>query len=205
MASPVSREQICNLALAHIHETQNKLVNFDTDLGTIPDNCRIHYDPARRFVLADALWNFATTRLVLTDIGNPPTGWAYRYQYPSDCLRFQEIQRDVRQSTPIQYKVEYDRSNSAVSILTDLEAATGVYTWDVENPALFTPGFVKALGYYLASELAFAVAADDDLQKSRFQIYRAHYGPARAQDSNEEQDDGELDSPWERARQGGSS
>ena len=67
----VSKAQICNLGLAHLNQTGTQISNLDTDTGTTAIQCRIHYDIARRFVLADHNWNFATKRLALTDIGSP--------------------------------------------------------------------------------------------------------------------------------------
>ncbi|MBL4763482.1 MAG: hypothetical protein JKY93_12400 [Gammaproteobacteria bacterium] len=199
----VSKALICNLALAHINQTETQISNLDTDLGNVAIQCRIHYDVARRFVLADHNWNFACKRVVLADIGSPPTNYAFRYDYPSDCLKFREIERLSRLSLPIPYAVEDDGSESGLSIITDKDEATGVYTYDVQNVSLFSPSFVAGLAWYLASELAPALTGALDKQESTLTIYRNYMNSAQSTDSDEGVSDKELDSPWERARLGG--
>lgn len=201
----VTKAQICNLALAHLHQTESQIANLDTDTGSTANQCRIHYDVARRFVLADHNWNFAKKRVALADIGTPPATWGFRYDYPSDCLKFQEIQRATRNDLPLPYEVEDDGSDSGLCVLTDQDGAIGIYTRDVTNTALFSPGFVSSLGWYLASELAPAITGDAGVQEACLTVYRNLLAAAQAQDSAEGTPDDELLSPWERARIAGDS
>lgn len=201
----VSKAQICNLALAHINQTESQIANLDTDKGNTASQCRIHYDIAREFVLADHPWNFAGKRVALADLGNPPAIWTYRYDYPSDALRIRAIQPPTRQSNPIVFKVEDDGTDSGLCILTDQDEAVCEYTRNVKNTALFTPGFVQALSWYLASELAPALTGDLNKQEACLTVYRNHLAAAQAVDSDEGIADPELQSPWEQARISGSS
>ena len=203
--STVSKAQICNLALSHINQTETQISKLDTDTGNTAIQCRIHYDVAREFVLADHHWNFAKKRVVLTDIGSPPTNWVYRYDYPSDCLKMREIERLTRKDLPIPFGIEDDGSENGLSIVTDKDEATGIYTYNVQNVSLFSPGFVAALGWYLASELAPALSGDLKKQESTLAVYNRIMAAAEGTDSDEGEMDPELDSPWERARTDGSS
>lgn len=196
----VSKAQICNLALAHINQTQTTISNLDTDSGTTASQCRIHYDVARRFVLSDFTWSFATKRVALADIGSPPPEWLYRYDYPSDCLKFMDIQRLTRTDLPIEFSVEAEADGSGLSILTDTDDATGIYIFDVENTSLFSPSFVTALSWYLASELAPSLSGDIDLQQAALTVYRQTLMAAQAIDSRQSGRGVELDAPWERGR-----
>jgi hypothetical protein len=200
--SSVTKAQICNLALAHINQTQASIVNLDTDTGLTAVQCRIHYDVARRFVLADHYWNFAKKRVTLAVSSlAAPTNWLYRYDYPSDCLHFRNIQRDTRQEVPLPFDIEDDGTDSGLCIVTDKYQAVGVYTRDVENVALFSPGFIISLGWYLASELAPALTGNMKAQEASLTVYRSTYNAAQATNSSEITSDNELESPWERARQ----
>lgn len=198
----VSKAQICNLALAHIKQTKTTISNLDTDTGNVATLCRIHYDVARQFVLADHPWNFATKRVALTDIGSPPSDWVYRYDYPSDCLKFREIQRLSKTDAPIPFTVEAEDDGSGLSVLTDMASAVGIYTWDVTNTALFSPQFASSLSWYLASELAPALSGSETVQQAALTVYRNTMAAGQATDSSEGQADPELNSPWERARLG---
>jgi hypothetical protein len=202
----VSEAQICNLALAHCKQTKTTISNLDTDLGNTAVQCRIHYDVARQFVLTDHNWNFATRRLILTDISSSPmspTTWGYRYDYPSDCLKIQEIERLLKTNAATPYSIEQEDDGSGLSILTDQETARVVYTVDVTNTTLFSPGFITSLGWYLASELSPALTGSEEIQEACITVYRNTVAAAQAIDSGEGEADPEIDSPWERARVGG--
>ncbi len=196
----VSKAAICNMALAHIKQTKTTIANLDTDTGNTADQCRIHYDVARRFALADHNWNFATKRVTLADVGSPPATYTYRYDYPSDCLKVQEIQRLTKADVPVPYLIEAVEDGSKLSILTDMATAIGVYTWDVENVALFSPSFVTALSWLLASDLAPALSGSENVQESSLTVYRNYIAAAHAADSSEGKADDELTASWERAR-----
>jgi len=196
----VSKAAICNMALAHIKQTKTTTANLDTDTGNTADQCRIHYDVARRFALADHNWNFATKRVTLADVGSPPATYTYRYDYPSDCLKVQEIQRLTKADVPVPYLIEAVEDGSKLSILTDMATAIGVYTWDVENVALFSPSFVTALSWLLASDLAPALSGSEKIQESSLTVYRNYSAAAHAADSSEGKADDELTASWERAR-----
>ena len=198
--SHISKAQICNLALAHIKQTTTTIANLDTDTGGVAAQCRIHYDVARRFVLADHNWNFATKRVTLADIGSPPADWAYRYDYPSDCLKFRKIVRLDKADDPIPFEVMSENDGSGTSIVTDLIQAVGEYTFDLENVALFSPGLVSSLGWYLASELAPALSGSAKIQQACLTVYRNIGAAAETQDSNEGSPDPDFDAPWDRAR-----
>lgn len=203
MGTTLTKELLCNRALAHIHQTQTTISDFATDTGNTADQCRNHYDFCRQFVLADHNWSFARKRATLTTLaGTPPATWLYQYEYPDDCLRFREIERQYRLGDPPKWILEND-SGTDIKILSDEADAIGIYTWDVELVTLFPPGFVSALGWYLASELAPALTGDQELQRTCYQIYQGQIAAAQAVSSQEGQWDDELESPWERARQGG--
>ena len=202
----VSEAQICNLALAHIKQTKSTIANLDTDIGNTAVQCRIHYDVCRRFVLTDHDWNFATQRITLADISSDPmspTTWNYRYDYPSNCLKIRNIQPLNKTSSPVPYVIELEEDGSGLSILTDTQDARAIYTQDVDNTTLFSPGFIQALSWYLASELAPALSGSENIQEAALTIYRNAIAAAQAVDSGEGQQDPDLDSPWERARIGG--
>jgi len=199
----VSQAQICNLALSHIHQTTTTIANLGTDTGNVAVQCRIHYDTARRFVLSDHYWNFATKRQTLASIGTPPALWAYRYDYPSDCVSsgFREIQRLSKDDAPVPYVVELEDNGFGLSVLTDMPNAVGIYTSDVENTVLFSPGFVQTFSRYLAASLAEALTGNLNVQQSQLSIYQGLKRSAMVADSNEGEFQHSYDSPWERARQ----
>lgn len=199
----VTVAQVCNLALAHLNQTQSQISNLDTDTGTTAIQCRIHYKPSLEYVLTNHDWQFAAKRVTLAEISPaPPTTWQFRYDYPSDCLKIRRLERGTRPGKVMPFIIEDDGTGSGLSILTDVEQATALYTWRAESPSLWTPGFAVAFSWYLAAELCPALTGDREMQKGAYEVYQSTATSAAAIDSQEQWQDDELDSPWERARQG---
>ena len=189
-----SKAQICNLALSHLGQTETTIANLTTDTGNTATQCRVHYDIAREFVLADHDWNFAEKSVTLAETGTPSALWTYRYDYPSDCLKFRRIERASKLEKPVPFRVTQGTSGKVIE--TNIYQAVGVYTMDVTNTSMFTPGFVEALGWYLASALAPALTGDLKKQEMALKVYQATIGAAQTQDAQEQQPDDELDAPW---------
>jgi hypothetical protein len=80
MASVIN---ICNIALARIGNSRT--INSLTEKTKEAYTCNLFYESMRDAVLADNDWNFAMSRVVLADLGDPAPGWLFRYQYPTDC------------------------------------------------------------------------------------------------------------------------
>jgi len=196
----VGKAQICNLALAHIRQTKTTIANLDADEGSTAVLCRIHYDICRLFVLADHNWTFATKRKALVDVGSPPATWAYRYDWPTDCVQFQGVQGQTREDNAIPFKIEMAPTGDKNSILTDEPLAVGLYTYDNENTSGFPASFVSALSWYLASELAPSLSGDRNLQRDCLEVYGRTKRAAQSIDNRQEQFDPEPLSPWDQAR-----
>ena len=196
----LSKAEICNLALAHIKQTKTLITNLDTDKGNVADQCRIHYNAARRFSLADNNWNFCTIRVALADVGSPNALWTYRYDYPSNCLKFREIQRLTKSDVVVPYAIELIADGSKLSILTDMASAVGAFTVDVENTGLFSPGYETAFSWLLASELAPALSGSEKVQQACLTVYTNYIRAAAADNASEGQTDPEQAAPWDEAR-----
>lgn len=196
----VSKAQICNLALSHIGQTTTTIANLDTDTNIAAVQCRLNYDVARRFVLADAPWRFARRRVAGADIGSPPTLWLYRYEFPVDCISIQEIERTTDAESPIPYDVELTGDGSARSVVTNKADAVLVYTRDTDSLALFSPGFVNAFSWYLASQIAYPITTKLDTEQRALRMYEGVITTAKAREAAGVQARPEPDAPWVRAR-----
>lgn len=195
-----SKVHICNLALAHIGHAATTIANLDTDTSATARQCRVHYDIARRFVLSDFDWSFARRDIDLVDVGSPPKVWGYRYKQPNKMLAFRYIQGETRNALPEKHEIRMKSDETAIEIFSDKASATGIYTFDAENPAIFSPGFVSALGWYLASELAVAIPKDFKKQAACLKTYQGLLGSAQLQDSKQTSSE-ELElAPWDEVR-----
>ena len=124
----------------------------------------------------------------------------YRYDYPSDCLQARAIQQRIVSATPPPFAVELIAGGAKRSILTDVAQAVLIYTADVQNEALFTPGFVQALSWHLAAEIAPALSGNARIIENAQRTYARFLAAAQATDSAEGESPPELDANWIQAR-----
>lgn len=184
-----SEIQIYNLALGHIGCSQ--FVASTNEQSNESRVCRTFYDQTKRSVLAAIPWPFATRRAALQDLGNPPLGWMYRYRYPVDCVRARQIVGAgdfVSAAARIPYSIMEDEAGGGLVIVCNEPQAVLEYTAAISNPQLFTPGFVDALGWALAAEIATPLSADPKLGQAAGQQYQVALSVAAAAAFGEQQE-----------------
>jgi hypothetical protein len=109
----------------------------------------------------------------------------YRYSYPSDCLVAREILQTTVAGDPIAFEVALGDAYNSLVILTDLEAATLIYTHKVTNPLVFDPLFVQALAWRLAGELSMPLTRDSKRMEAAYQMYNGTLAEAFKLNANE--------------------
>lgn len=165
MASEVS---IANLALAHIGDTAT-VASLDPPEGSAQaEHCATFYPVARDALLEMHPWGFATRRIALAGLtAESIPEWNYAYAIPSDCVRVVEVLpagvsgiygSGVGDAQP--YTIEID-SSGAKAIFTDQENARLRYIALVDDTTRFSPLFVMALSYHLASLIAGPILKGD--------------------------------------------
>ncbi len=165
MASKLS---IWNLALSHIGDGDDI---DDVDEGSVEaEQCRKFYPVARDMILERHAWDFAIDTTLLAQLAEDAVGiWAYRYALPPDYIRALHVSPDLnllsatwltdgqylRQLNDFQKLFEIEAADdNKPSILTNESPAYLRYIYRNENVGVYTPGFVMALSYLLASMLA---------------------------------------------------
>ena len=182
MASEVD---ICNTALGHIGKDDQVSSISPPDGSTAAGYCARFYPIARREMLEIMKPEFAQKRRSLVEVTNPSQTWGYAYQYPSDCMK------PVRILTAGQFATVFNAPEAYPGGVTALwnEEATAhfkregqmllahepdavlLYVTDIVNPNIFTPTFVSALGFLLASYLSGPIIRGAEGAKSS-QSYR---------------------------------
>jgi hypothetical protein len=192
----VSEVQICNVALGRIG--QSIFIDALTERSQAASVCNLFFEPCRDRALADGLWDFATTRVVLADLGANPVNWSYRYALPSDFLAAQYLVipgiRTPRADQRIPYRLATEGEQRV--LYTDLPQAELVYTRRVTNPSLFSPQFNSALSWLIASEIALPLSATPKLAGNAAQMYQIEIAQAQAASLNQHQDDREPESEF---------
>jgi len=184
-----SKTEIANMAISHLG-IGKEIANLETEQSSEASACRRFYDSARKAVLGDIYWSFATKFATLNLIESSPNDeWDYSYRYPTDCLDFRRILSGMRQDTAnsrIIYKLGQDTSGRL--IYTDQENAEAEYTVNVEDPGLFTEEFILALSFRLASYIAPRITGGDPFKMKEEMLgqYEIELGKAKKKNLNEE-------------------
>ena len=173
MASDVD---VCNLALSRLGDAAT-VASIDPPEGSVQaEHCALFYPMVRDTLLEMHDWGFATKRVLLAELANPITQWAYCYAAPSDLIKAIAVLDSTGTSdtsdgvpaagswgdasamllgsyTPQPYVREASDSGAGV-IYTDQEAALLRYVARVTDPAKFPPAFVDLFACALAAVLA---------------------------------------------------
>lgn len=211
MASEVD---ICNLALGHIGDNAT-VASIDPPEGSAQaEHCARFYPIARDNLLEMHYWNFTMRRVSLSSVTNNWPEWQYAYAVPSDCLAAIAVMppdanddystRFVPTDTPDfahnyspmiaagryvpqPFSLETLDDGSAV-IYTNQEQAMLRYSAYVKDPTRFSPLFVMALSWHLASLLAGPVIKGDQgaaEAKRCAQMMAGYLSQAKERDSNQ--------------------
>lgn len=169
MASVVD---ICNQALSHLGDSAT-VASLDPPEGSAQaEHCSRFYPLALATLLEMRAWAFATQRATLAAVANPSSTWAYAYAAPSNAVNMIAIlapdasddysaapQTSVYDNmvggayTPQDFSPETDSAGNDI-ILTNQVNAVLRYTVLVNDATKFSPLFVEALTWLLASKLA---------------------------------------------------
>ncbi len=155
-------------------------------------------EPSREMVLESYNWSFARVHLTLALDGDvAPTNWAFRYQYPSNCLKARYIVNpsDINDQS-IPFDVMLNEAADTKTIVTDWEEAELAYTANIVSPGLFSQHFGVTLAHLLAHRMAPKLTRDQNIIEREWQLYNQSLQIASGHDANEavakEPRDGDL-------------
>ncbi len=188
---------ICNRALSRLgtRATISALDENSAEART----ASIWYAATRDVLLRSHDWNFARRRVVLAEQGAAPTGWAFRYAFPTDCIRLLRLASATPNVSSVRFEVAGDATSRFV--LCDEPAAQAVYTARVDDPNLYDAGFASALVDQLAAHIAYPVTQKTEIAVRLAQMARAALADAMAADVNEaEGADADRPPDWIAAR-----
>lgn len=152
MASAVD---ICNLALARLGDSAT-VASIDPPEGSAQsEHCARFYPLARRQIFEAHNWSFLIRREKLAPLHQESYGWPYVYAAPARLIHIVSIftVHDKGYENTHQFLLERDARGQNV-IYTDCPAAMIRYTRDTNDTGGFTPTFIEAFAYLLASQLA---------------------------------------------------
>lgn len=212
MAS-ISKTRIANMALSHVG-AENDIESL-SEVTVEAAAVELWYDYSLQQTLEAFDWSFARKRVVLTLHGDvisttanePLAGvWGFRYKYPNDCVVVRKMQHpNAPPDDAIPFEIELSLAGNEKTILTNAENAVAVYTFFQEAVNLFSPGFVLALSFAIATNIAFTLTGKMSLEKAMLAKFIHFVGIAAANSLNEAVRPPPRDADWIRDRTGAGS
>lgn len=198
----VSKVDIGNLALSNIGISST--IESFTEASIEAKQINAWYDFARKQMLEASDWTFARKLLTLAlagDAAAPDVDWAYRYQYPVDCIKMRRIVNPVGlDNDVVPYRIANSDDGSVRTILTNLEDAQAEYTFDLTETSLFSFSFIQALSYLLGHYVAYALTGNNEMRIEMLKLAAALQRKAAAEDMNEGNPSPPRDADWIRDR-----
>jgi len=178
-----TEEDIANLALSHLGDTAT-VVSLNPPEGSAQSEHAARFYPIARDTLLEMHpWRFSTRRIALAQLTSNWPEWDFAYAKPSDALKVwavlppdasddnsapAKLTADIIPTgmqgwgvyTPKPFTMEVDASGAEV-IYTDQDNAVARYSVVVTDTSRFSPLFVMALSWHLASMLAGPVIKGD--------------------------------------------
>ena len=197
--------QICNLALSHIG-SRAFIQDLSSDTSVETRYCNLLFNDARQAVLRDAPhgWGFAykveALALKVSADVTIPANWVYAYAWPADCLRALHIVTANNIADPVPFLPGTDIALEAKVIFSNEADAVLGYTADIITSHMFDAGFVHALSWHLAADLAPPLTGDRAIQDVSFRLYRQALDAALRTDASEGKPPTERDSKFIRVR-----
>lgn len=154
---------ICSLALSYLGEGPLIALDNTTAEGQI---ALLHYPRQRNALLAAHPWNFAITRITLSESATTPNHhYDNAFQLPSDCLRVLEMDDEDY------YEWEVENIDGVRYIVTDATTCKIKYISAVTNTALFSESFAQLLALRLAVSMAIPITRSKTLMAAMKELY----------------------------------
>lgn len=163
---------ICSNALGRLGVSPITSLLDNTDRGRL---CHRHYAIQRNAVLQAHPWNWALAVVSLARLAEAPVaGYSYQFQLPVDYLK---VERVYPKAT------EYEIIGKTLQ--TNSPTISVKYIREITDPQQFSPLFVDALEAKLASIMAPALKANNELAQLAHQQYLDALARAQSKDSQE--------------------
>lgn len=170
-----SKIDIANMALTLIGTQTIAALTSENDRARTINRV---YDHCRRAVLRLGRWNFAKahTPAVMSQLsGDTVFGWEFVYQRPANCIYinrlYSEGDNDITKPPPFEEIIAPVSGNRA--IVTDLEDARAIYTFDFTDTSKFDDAFTDAFIIKLAATVALPLTGDKQIAGGMSQQFSA--------------------------------
>lgn len=182
--------EICNLAL---NSLGRKSIGDLAETSEEAVRCNLVFEPCKAEVLREHDWRFATvTEALALATGSPAfsaTGWAYTYDYPSECDFIRKVFIDTDSSNPdeVDYEIIQDPSDDALYIGCDYEDAYVKFTrGSAADTTIYDALFLDCLVKLITCKIAFSLTRDRAVELDAIAKYEKALAKAKLSDRQED-------------------
>ena len=197
-----SDTDICNLALSHI-SNRARLESLDPPDKTLEGkHCATFYPIARDVAIESSpYWRFARTRVALASVtALEDSEWGFAYALPTGFLKAVKVVPPgaTRDQPGEDYVIEtvIDAEGKGDDVLyTNVDEAVLHYIYRETNAGRYSPLFVSALSWLLASYLAGPIIkgrTSVSVKESAYKVYLSELAKAKASQINQRQESDEY-------------
>ncbi len=198
MASEVD---IINLALSRLGDSATVSSISPPEGSAQAEHAARFYPIARNSLLELHSWGFATRRKPLAMLTSNSSVWDFAYATPAGmlaplCVLPNDATDDAADTRP--YIIESDDSGGRI-LYTDQADAILRYTALITDTTRFSPLFVDALSWLLASNLAGPLLKGDagrNASMSCYSVFERLLGKATLIDANQRHLERDIKTPW---------
>ena len=191
---------VCNMALSHVGSST--VIESLTENSKAAKSCKRWFRAARISTLEAYNWSFArkSEALATHSVDAPTNRWAYRYQWPSDCVAPRFIENPAgRDANAVPFDSE-NAGDGTKSIVTDLDDAVLIYTFDLENIVSFSMHGILMLSYQLGAFINYEMNGKPETRTWLQKMFNEMAVVAPTTDSASYIPDEERDASWIRDR-----
>ncbi len=198
MASEVD---IVNLALSRLGDSATVSSISPPEGSAQAEHAARFYPIARNSLLELHPWGFATRREPLAMLTSGSTAWTFAYATPAGMLApFSVLANDATDDTTgaQPYIIESDDGGARI-LYTDQADAVLRYAALVTDTTRFSPLFIDALSWLLASHLAGPLLKGDagrNASMSCYGLFERLLGKATLIDANQRHHERDVKTPW---------
>ncbi len=123
-------------------------------------------------------------------------------QNPANVGSAENIYRewDSRGADAVPFNIEVSDDKESKTILTNLESAIGVYTFDLETTSMFSKLFIQTVAANLGFHIAMALTGKKDIRQEQYERFLELLAFAPAANANEEVPKPPREAEWIRGR-----
>jgi hypothetical protein len=191
----ISKTELVNKALTLVGALP--ITNLDDDTNNARIVNRV-YEISLRSILSECKWNFATKRVLLSQVTDTlawyDTGETYVYQKPADVVRIFGVSAD-----DVTWREEGD------FIISDTSGLGIRYVYYLDSPAKYPASFIDAFIDKLCADIAYMIVNSSTLGERFKTLYETvSLQRATSENSMTGRQQTLKDDAWELAKYGGS-